>query len=188
MLAVVDAILADLRLPDAMFVGRRAESGDAYSVVIQTGEDGRHRVPVNFDSLETFMAAAQAHLSDVYGRPVPRCPPHGHALVGRVRDGAPEWVCPAGEWRCPVGDYEERSWPPEGGAGDLAAVYCRRLARRGIKGWHTLGFSRRDGRWVAEVAIWPMDPAVIATLTQAAAPFPVVVEADPGPRLHRIVV
>jgi hypothetical protein len=119
-MTVVDQVLADLTLPDGMFVGRRTEDEDAHSVVIQTGEDGRHRVPVDLDSLETFMAAAQAHLTEVYGRPVPPCPLHGHALVGRVRDGGAEWVCPDGGWSCAVGDYEERAWPPEASGGSLA--------------------------------------------------------------------
>jgi hypothetical protein len=187
MLAVVDAILADLTLPDGMFVGRRAEDGDAYSVVIQAGEDGRHRVPLDFDSLETFMAAAQAHLSEVYGRPVPPCPLHGHALAGRLRDGAPAWVCPEGEWSCQVGDYEDRTWPPDVRAGDLAAVFCRRLGRRGIKGWHTLQFTGRDGRWIAEVEIWPPDSALVDALARAAAPLPVAVEALAPPPIRCIV-
>ena len=164
-----------------MFVARRADAQDWRSIVIQTGEDGRHPVPVDAGALDTFMAAAQAHLTEVYGRPVPRCPRHDHALVGRVRGDEAEWVCPDGDWSCAVGDYRERTWPPDVEAGDLAAVLCGRLERRGIRGWRQLGFSRRGDDWVAEVKLWPMDAAVMDAIERAAAPLRVEFEPSPAP-------
>jgi hypothetical protein len=179
-------VLDDLRLPGGMFVGRHATTDEWDAVVIQTGEEGRHQLPLHSGSLEAFMAAAQAHLSDVYGREVPGCPLHDHALVGRVRDAEAEWVCPEGGWRCRLGEYEECTWPPDVDAGSLAAVLCGRLQRRRIAGWRSLACVRRGGQWIAEMEIWPMDPAVIDAVTRAAAPLPVEFRPQPGPLPLRV--
>jgi hypothetical protein len=186
LLRFVDGALDDLRLPGGMFVGRRAMADEWDAVVIQIGEDGRHRLPLHAGALEGFLAAAQAHLSDVYGRPVPGCPLHDHALVGRVRDGEAEWVCPEGRWRCGLGEYQERTWPPDVDAGSLAAVLCGRLQRRGIAGWRSLGCVRHGGRWIAEVEIWRMDPAVMDAVTRAAAPLRVEFRPQRGPLPRRV--
>ncbi len=80
-LELVDVVLGDLALRGRMFVGRRPEAGDATAVVIQTGEEGRHRLALpesgSGESIEAFMADAQAHLGEVFGQPVPHCPRGG---------------------------------------------------------------------------------------------------------------
>ena len=80
--------LGDLAPRGGMYVARRAAEGDAETVVIQTGEEGRHRVRLpdlsSPSSVEQFMAEAQAHLEQVFARPLPRCPLHDHALRGVV--------------------------------------------------------------------------------------------------------
>jgi hypothetical protein len=181
-LEIVDRVLGDLALRDRMFVGRRPEAGESETVVIQTGEEGRHRLALpeleSARSIETFMAAAQVHLGEVFGRPVPVCPRHDHALVGEAGGNEIAWVCPDGEWRCAVGDYEECIWPPELDAGNMAAVLSSRLARRGIAGVRRLGFSRRGGDWVAELGIWPMDDNLIEAIRKAAAPVAVEVKPE----------
>jgi hypothetical protein len=84
-LALVDAVLVDLAVRSAMYVARRAEDGDETSFVIQTGEEGRARLPLpsldSDESIELMVIAAQAHLGHVLGAPVPLCPLHAHALV-----------------------------------------------------------------------------------------------------------
>ena len=94
-----------------MFVGRRSEAGESARIVIQTEEEGRHRLALpelgSVEPIETFMADAQAHLGEVFGQPVPRCPRHDHALVGEASGKEIARVCPDGEWRCALGDYEE---------------------------------------------------------------------------------
>jgi len=114
-LALIDAVLHDLSLRSAMYVGRRREDGDADTFVIQTGEEGRHRLNIpdlNCDeSIEAVVAEAQVHLQGILGAPVPLCPRHDHALRARATNGTLTWVCPGGEWQCPLGDYEELTWP-----------------------------------------------------------------------------
>src|ERR1022692_4438192 len=152
-LEIVDRVLGDLALRDRMFVGRRPEAGETATIVIQAGEEGRHRLALpelgSVESIETFMADAQAHLGEVIGQPVPRCPRHDHALVGEASGREVAWVCPDGEWRCVVGNYEECTWPPELDAGNMAAALSSRLTRRGIAGVRRVGFRRRNGEWVA---------------------------------------
>ena len=84
-LEIVDLVLGDLRLRDRMFTARRADPERPDVIVIQTGEEGRHYLTApDLDqpcTLETFIAAAQAHLHEVYGQPVPLCRIHHHALV-----------------------------------------------------------------------------------------------------------
>jgi hypothetical protein len=158
-------------------------------VVIQTGEDGRHELPAPSleapRTLELFIAAVQAHLREVYGRPVPLCPEHSHPLLARVERPTIEWVCPDGTWSCPLGAYEESTWPPPLGAGNLAAALCARLERRGVTGAHRVGFLERDGHRVAQVGIWPMSPAIIEAVTRAAAPIPVEIEPCEGLLIRR---
>jgi hypothetical protein len=189
-LAIVDMVLGDLRLRDRMFTARRPDPERPEVIVIQTGEDGRHDVPAPNPeqprTLEMFIAAAQAHLRGVYGQPVPRCPLHDHALVARVEPGGTEWVCPDGDWHCTLGDYEENTWPPPLGAGHLAAALSARLSRRGVSGVRRIGCVHRDGQWIAQVGIWPMSPAIINAVTQAAAPIAVKIEPRPGPLPRRV--
>jgi hypothetical protein len=179
-LEIVDKVLSDLRLRDRMFTARRPDPERLDVIVIQTGEDGRQDLPIpdleQAQTLETFIAAAQAHLNEVYGQPVPRCPVHRHALVARIDRGEIEWVCPDGAWRCRLGDYEESTWPPPLGAGYLAAAVSARLSRHGVSGVRRIGCVQRDGQWVACVGIWPMSPSIIDAITRAAAPIPVEVE------------
>lgn len=175
-LEIVDLVLGDLQLRDGMFVARRPDPEHPDLVVIQTGEDGRHALPVpnprKRRSVEMFIVAAQAHLHEVYGQPVPLCPEHDHALVPRVEPGGVEWVCSDGGWSCALGAYEETTWPPPLDAGYLAAALAARLDRRGVQGVRRIGCVERDGRWMAQVGIWPMDPSIIDAVTRAAAPVP----------------
>ena len=97
-------------------------------------------------------------------------------LVPRVERGGVEWVCPDGGWRCALGAYEEATWPPPLDSGYLAAALSARLRRRGVTGVRRIGGVERDGRWVAQVGVWPMDPSIIDAVTRAAAPVPVVIE------------
>jgi hypothetical protein len=186
-LEFVDLVLGDLRLRDRMFVARRPEAGESRTVVIQSGEEGRCRLTLpqlgSVSSVETFVARVQAHLAGVYGRPVPRCPLHDHALVGKVCGDDVEWVCPEGAWRCAVGEYEERTWPPSGlDGGNMAAALSSRLGRRGIVGVRRVGVTRRAGGWVASLGVWPMSDALTEQLRAAAAPVAVDVQPlDWGP-------
>jgi hypothetical protein len=43
-LALIDAVLQYLSLRSAMYIGRRREHGEIRTFVIQTGEEGRHRL------------------------------------------------------------------------------------------------------------------------------------------------
>lgn len=191
-LEIVDRVLGDLRLRDRMFTARRPDPERPDVIVIQTGEDGRHELPTpNLEhrrTLESFIAAAQAHLGGVYGAPVPRCPLHDHALLSKVDGGEIEWVCPDGAWRCPLGAYEESSWPPPLSGGYLAEALSARFMRHGVTGVRRIGCIERQGRWVAQVGIWPMSTATIDAVIQAAAPIPVKIEPDPGPLPRRVSV
>jgi hypothetical protein len=187
---VVDRVLADLALRGRMFVGRRADAGDRPSVVIQTGEEGRYRLRLPDlmapETVEGFMADAQEHLGEIFGEPVPHCPMHDHALLGKVTGAEIEWVCPEGAWRCALGEYEERTWPPGSDvpAGAVAGALVQRFERRGVTGWQRAGASVQDDVWVARVRVWPMDEALIDANRRAAAPVEVRIEPggapDPG--------
>jgi hypothetical protein len=183
-LEIVDLVLGDLRLRDRMFTARRPDPQRPDHIVIQTGEDGRHALPTPSlaepRTLDAFITAAQAHLRDVYGQPVPCCPLHDHALLPRVERGAIEWVCPNGEWSCPLGDYEESTWPPAVEGGYLAAALSARLTRRSVTGVRMIGCEDRDGEPLFTVAIWPMSAAIIDAVTRAADPIPVEFEASEG--------
>lgn len=182
LLELVDRVLGDLAPRDGMFVGRRDRDGDATTIVIQTGGDGRYRLS-QFDltspqGVEAFIAEAQAHLEEVFHRPLPLCPPHGHALIGQVREGEVYWVCPEGAWRCKVGEYEERTWPSDWDAGNMAAALAARLGRRGINGWRSIGFGKRGGDWIARVGLWSMDRELMDRIVEAASPIEVTFEPD----------
>jgi hypothetical protein len=176
-LEIVELVLGDLRLRDRMFTARRPDPQRPDQIVIQTGEEGRHALPipslVEPRTLEAFIAAAQAHLYEVYGQPVPCCPLHDHWLRARVERCAIEWVCPDGGWSCPLGDYEERTWPPDLASGYLAAALSARLTRRQVTGVRRIGCDHRDGQSVFRVGIWPMSASTIDAVTRAAAPIPV---------------
>jgi hypothetical protein len=179
-LEIVNLVVGDLRLRDRMFTARRPDPERPDHVVIQTGEEGRHALPTPSlaepRTLNEFITAAQAHLHDVYGQPVPCCPLHDHALLTRLERGAIEWVCPEGTWSCPLGDYEESTWPPALAGGPLAAALCARLTRRSVTGVHTLGCDDRDGHPVFRVGIWPMSAEIIDAVTRAADPIPIKFE------------
>jgi hypothetical protein len=179
-LDLVDRVLGDLAPRDGMFAGRRDHDGDWRSVVIQAGEDGRYRLSVpdlsSPRSVEVFIADAQAHLQEIFDRPLPPCPLHGHALIGQVQGAEIAWVCPQGAWRCQLGEYEELAWPPELDAGNMAAALAARLGRRGINGWRTIGFDRRAGEWTARIGLWPMDPELMKRIAEAALPIAVAFE------------
>jgi hypothetical protein len=179
-LEIVDLVLGDLRLRDRMFTARRPDPERPDHVVIQTGEEGRHALPTPSHAeprtLNEFITAAQAHLHDVYGQPVPCCPLHDHALLPRLERGAIEWVCPQGTWSCPLGDYEESTWPPTLAGGHLAAALSARLTRRSVTGVHTIGCDDRDGHPRFRVGIWPMSAEIIDLVTRAANPIPVEFE------------
>jgi hypothetical protein len=51
-------------------------------------------------------ARLQNVFTEEYGRPLPPCPGHQHALAPQVRDVA-VWLCPydPGHWSCRIGDY-----------------------------------------------------------------------------------
>lgn len=189
-LAIVDLALGDMHLRDRMFVGRRPDPENPERIVIQTGEDGRYTLPAVDRSaptaVQTLIAAAQAHLQDVYGQPVPRCPLHDHALVARVDEDEVQWVCPDRAWSCLLGEYEECTWPPLLDDGNLAAALSARLTRRGVEGVRRIGIVQQDGRSVAEVGIWPMSSAIIDAVTHAAAPLPVRIKPCPGPLPRRV--
>jgi hypothetical protein len=188
-LEVVDRVLADLALRGRMFVGRRAEASDRATVVIQTGEEGRYRLRLPDlmapETVEGFMADAQQHLGEIFGEPVPHCPVHDHALLGKVTGAEIEWVCPDGAWRCPLGEYEERTWPPgsQVPAGAVAAALVQRFERRGVTGWQRAGASLHDDVWVARVRVWPIDEALIDAIRRAAAPVEVSIEPGEAPDL-----
>jgi hypothetical protein len=179
-LEIADRVLGDLRLRDRMFTARRPDPTRPGVIVIQTGEEGRHAVTApNLDqpgSVETFIAAAQAHLREIYGQPVPLCPAHDHALVGQVTSSTIEWACPDGAWSCLLGDYEESTWPTGLTSGHLAAALCARLERRGVAGVRRVGCVERDGQWIAQLGIWPMSQPVIDAVANAAAPIQIEVE------------
>ncbi len=180
LLQIVDLVLGDLRLRDRMFTARRPDPQRLDHIVIQTGEEGRHTLPTpSLDeprTLDAFITAAQVHLRDVYGQPVPCCPLHDHALLPHVERGAIEWVCPNGEWSCPLGDYEESTWPPAAAGGNLAAALAARLTRRSVNGVRMIGCEDRDGGPLFRVAIRPMSTEIIDAVTRAADPIPVEFE------------
>lgn len=180
-LRFVDTLLSDLAVRSVMFVGRRAQDGDGSTFVIQTGEDGRCRLPLpnlrSPSSIEQVAAAAQAHLEHALNEPVPICSVHGHALDARTQGAGHEWVCPDGEWRCELGDYEERTWPQLDGP-SLAPILSRRLARRGIGSIATIAVRQTDHRLTANFGVSQVSPELVEKLRDAAAPLPIDVHRE----------
>jgi hypothetical protein len=187
-LQLVDAVLRDLSAGRAVYVGRRSQDGDAETFVVQTGEDGRLRLSLpdleSDESIEAAVADAQAHIGEVLGKPVPSCPVHDHALVGRAQEGRWVWACPEGAWSCALGDYEELIWPRLDVRG-LAPALGRRLERRGITGVVRLGVSKGEDGLVAEFGVPKISAELTQALRDAAAPLPVSVDEDPG-RMIRV--
>lgn len=182
-LALIDAVLHDLSLRSAIYVGRRRDDGDASTFVIQTGEEGRHRLNIphlNSDaSIEAVVAEAQTHLENVIGAPVPICPRHDHALLPRATNGTLTWVCPAGEWQCPLGDYEELTWP-QLDVNSLAPILLRRLQRRGtFPTVRTIGVHTTDGELVADFGVTAVTDELRRILTEVAAPLPMTTHDSP---------
>ena len=183
-LALIDAVLHDLSLRSAMYIGRRREDGDVRTFVIQTGEEGRHRLNLpdlkSDASIEAVVAEAQAHLEDVLGAPVPLCPRHDHALRGRAANGTLTWLCPAGEWQCALGDYEELTWP-QLDISSLAPILSRRLKRRGtFPAVRTIGVHKSDGKLVADFGVTEISDELLKILTEVAAPLPVTTHEAPA--------
>ena len=189
-LAFVDRVVEDLQWPDGMFVGRRPDPAQPDVVVIQSGGDGRFRVTppdLGSDSVRTFVMAVQSHLTQVYGRPVPACPLHDHALVFETQADGFAWRCPDATWRCAVGEYEEQAWPPKGlSDGGLAAAISRRLSRHGIGGIRRIGVSDEDDCQVAKIGVGQTSNALTETLRETLAPVPVEVYPRPGPLPRRL--
>jgi hypothetical protein len=186
---LVDALLRDLSIPSGMFVARRASEEDSRTFVIQTGEDGRRRLPwpdlSSDESIESVAAEAQAHLGQVLGRPVPECPLHEHALSVRVSGGALTWICPDGQWTAPLGEYEELRWP-HFDVRSLASVLSRRLERRGITGVVTAGVRPGVDGAVAEFGVEAVTDELREAIQKAAAPLPVSLREFRGPRPRRV--
>lgn len=187
-LRLIDAVLGDLAVRSGMYVGRRGQEGDDQTFVIQTGEEGRLRLGLpdltSDASIEAVVAEAQARLGEVLGAPVPLCPRHQHALVGVASGGQLAWRCPESSWRCPLGDYEEVTWPQLDIENKLAPILSRRLDRRGISGWVTLGVRRTENGLVAEFGVPEMHVELTRALRDAAAPLPVNLHHDDGLKLR----
>jgi hypothetical protein len=156
-------------------------------MVIQTGEEGRHRLRLpdtsSPASIERFVAEAQAHLEQVFGRPLPRCLVHGHALRGVVESGQVWWVCRDGQWRCLLGGYDDLNWPPavDERPGSVVQALTKRFARRGIWGWQSASPSAQAGPWSIRISVWPMDQSVIEQMRRAADPVVLDVECGSPP-------
>jgi hypothetical protein len=185
-LAIVDRVLVDLAVPDGMYVGRRADEGGPGEVVIQSGEEGRHRLPLpdpdSVPALEAFVSQLQTYVSQVHGRPLPACPMHPqHTLICRHGEDSLDWVCPDGGWRSPVGDYDECNWPPaDPGARDVPDRVFKRIARRQITEVRELVPERRDGAWVIRIGAWPVSAALERRLRDVAAPIAIELYPRPG--------
>lgn len=184
-LRLVDLVLGDLAVRSAMFVGRRPQDGDSESFVIQTGEEGRHRVRLpdldSRKSIEMFVAAAQRYLEEVLGAPVPRCPEHDHALVGTSESESITWTCPESGWRCEVGDYEAQTWPQLDASSKLAEILSRRLRRRGtFPTVRTIRVSQSGDEWVADFGLVKINDELIRILTNVTAPLRVQTHESPN--------
>lgn len=182
-LILVDAVLTDLAVRSAMYVARRREDGDARTFVIQTGEEGRLRLdlpdPDSDTSVMTCVAAAQSHLEQVLGVPVPLCPVHDHALVGVASGGELRWVCPHGAWECALGDYEEQTWP-QTDVSSLAPILSRRLRRRGVfPAVRSIGVARSGDELVADFGVAAATDELLQVLAEVAAPLQIKTHERP---------
>jgi hypothetical protein len=186
-LTLADQVLGDLAPRGGMYVARRKEDGDQETMVIQTGEEGRHRLRLpdmsSPTSIERFIAEAQTHLEQVFGQPLPGCLAHEHALRGVVEGGQVWWVCPDGGWRCQLGDYDDLNWPPtpDERPGDVVKALVKRFARRDIAGWQSASPSREMAPWAVRISVWPMDESVIEQMRCAADPIVLDVERGSPP-------
>jgi hypothetical protein len=160
-----------------MYVGRRSSDEDAETFVIQASEEGRRRLSWPdlgaAESIEPVIVQAQESLTGVLGAPVPLCPLHEHALVGKMRDGRLFWLCPERRWSCRLGDYEELTWP-QLDAASLAPILSQRLQRRGIDGV-SVGVRRSEQGLIADFGVPEVSSELTEALTDAAAPLPVSV-------------
>lgn len=186
-LQFVDLVLYDLAFGGPMYVGRRPGAAAPGRVMIQSGEEGRRELALpdlsSAESVLTFVADLQAHVSDVHNAPVPACPvdSHDHALMCRSTDGAVRWVCPDAEWSSPIGEYDERNWPPTDlDAENIPDRTMTRIFRRDIDALREAHSERREDGWVIRVGVWPMTDAVGAQLREIAAPIAVEVYPQPG--------
>ncbi len=182
-LALVDAVLTDLAVRSAMYVARPSEDGDARTFVVQTGEEGRLRLdlpdPGSDASVMTCVAAAQSHLEQVLGVPVPLCPVHDHALVGVALGGSLRWLCPNGLWECALGDYEEQTWP-QMDVSSLAPILSRRLRRRGaFPAVRSIGVARSGEELVADFGVAEATDELLWLLAEVAAPLQIKTHESP---------
>lgn len=189
-LRFVDTILYDLAFGggiDGGFSVRRWPGADTPGkVVIQSGRDGPHELPLPDmavpDAVARFVAELQALVIDVQdGEFRPACPEHSdrHPLECRSVDGDVLWVCPDGHWRCPIGEYDEFNWPPRDLDDEtVPGRVFDRLQRRHIEELHSVDGHRPVGR--VRVAVWPLTDELIARLQQIAAPVELEVYPEPG--------
>lgn len=188
-LQLIDAVLRDLSARGRMYVGRRRQEENAETFMIQAGEDGRHRLPwpeLDSDaSIEAVVADAQAYLGQILDVPLPLCPLHHHSLVGKAREGVLVWECPDGQWSCALGDYADATWP-QLDVKSLAPTLCRRIQRRGITGWVTLGVTQTANGSLVELSVEKVTPELTRALQDAAAPLPVSLREHRGPRPRRL--
>jgi hypothetical protein len=186
-LTLADQVLGDLAPRGGMYVARRKQDGDQETMVIQTGEEGRHRLRLpdmnSSSSIERFVAEAQTHLEQVFGRPLPGCLAHEHALRGVVEGGQVWWVRPDGGWRCQLGDYDDLKWRPAPNerSGDVVTALVKRFTRRGIAGWQSASPSRDTAPWAVRISVWPMNESVIEHMRRAADPIALDVEQGSPP-------
>lgn len=183
-LRLIDDVLADLAVRAGMYVARRAADGDADTFVIQTGEDGRKRLPVpdlgSDRSIAAVVHQAQTHLGEVLQAAVPLCPLHGHALVGTVSDRRLAWVCPDRKWRCELGLYETMTWPQRELGGDLAPVLMRRVNRRGtFRAVRTIAVRQVGDELVADFGLTETTSELLEHLAAAADPLPIETHYSP---------
>lgn len=187
---LIDQLIDELSSTEiVVFVGRRADEGDHRSFVVQTGEDGRWRVPLpDIDDPASVVECAerlQKLLTEIAGRPLPRCPleNHEHALRPGMVSGRLSWLCPESTWSCRVGDYLEASWPQA--SVSLAPLLMRRIQLRGLagpdSGFRTLSISEKEARPVAVIGVKHKTNALVAAFEAIAAPLPVEVHEDHRP-------
>jgi hypothetical protein len=187
---LIDQLIDDLSATEiVMFVGRRADEGDHRSFVVQTGEDGRCRIPLpDIDDPRSVVECAerlQKLLAELAGRPLPRCPleHHDHALRPEIASGRLSWLCPEGTWCCRVGDYLDASWPQA--SVPLAPLLMRRIQLRGLagpeSGLRTLSVTENDDTPVAVIGVEQKTDALVAAFEAVAAPLQVEVHEDRRP-------
>ncbi len=187
---LIDQLIDDLsRTEIVMFIGRRADEGDYRSFVVQTGGDGRWRIPLpDIDDPRSVMECAeqlQKLLTEIAGRTLPRCPleDHDHALRPGMASGRLGWLCPESTWSCKVGDYLEASWPQA--SVPLAPLLMRRIQLHGLagpeSGFRALSVTVDDDTRVAVIGVEHKTDALVAAFEALAAPLQVKVHEDHRP-------